>query len=55
MDVLLNENPGAIDESGRALHWSDYLVIGVYFVCIIGVGLWVCLKAIETKNDFFFN
>ena len=25
------------------LHWADYLVIAVYFVFVIGVGIWVSL------------
>lgn len=28
------------------LHWSDYLVLILYFVIVIGVGIWVGLYAL---------
>lgn len=28
-----------------SLHWSDYLVLILYFVAVIGVGIWVSLSS----------
>ena len=28
---------------GTALHWSDILVLLLYFLLILGFGIWVCM------------
>ena len=32
------------------LHWSDYLVLILYFVAVIGVGIWVSLRYQHGSN-----
>ena len=32
------------------LHWSDYLVLIVYFLAVIAVGLWVSQKLVVLVN-----
>ena len=28
-------------ENAPKLHWADYLVIGIYFAGLLGIGYWV--------------
>lgn len=35
------ESPENILENGANLHWSDYLIISIYFIGILVVGFWV--------------
>mgnify|MGYP001793153297 CR=1 FL=1 len=35
------------------LHWADYLVIAVYFVFVIGVGIWVSLLPGGVTDETF--
>lgn len=37
------------------LHWSDYLVLIVYFLAVIAVGLWVSQKLLVLVNFVFTN
>ena len=37
------------------LHWSDYLVLIVYFLAVIAVGLWVSQKLLVLVNVVFTN
>lgn len=38
------------------LHWADYVVILIYFIFVIGVGIWVSLTQIFHRSplkDYF--
>ena len=36
----MEQTEAALDNVAH-LHWADYLVIGIYFVGLLGIGYWV--------------
>src|SRR6267142_220262 len=40
--------------TGVGLSWIDYLIIGIYFAFVLGIG-WQLRRAMRTSTDFFLS